>query len=188
MQKLFAWVATGCLLFSCTNSATETSAKDTTAASATTAGAPAGPPPQSEFADARYTEMGKKTLAALTSGDIPAYVNDYADNAVMSWSAGDSLVGKEAISKYWTNRRSKVIDSLSYENDIWLPMKVNTPQKGPDMPGIWLLNWVQIHVKYKNGAKLTFWVHTDYHFNNADKIDRAIQYIDRAPINKALGH
>jgi hypothetical protein len=42
-------------------------------------------------------------------------------------------------------------------------------------------------VKYKNGKKLAFWVHTDYHYDANNKIDRAVQYIDRAPINSALG-
>ena len=30
------------------------------------------------------------------------------------------------------------------------------------------------------------WIHTDLHFNENDKIDRLIQYLDRAPINAAL--
>jgi hypothetical protein len=29
------------------------------------------------------------------------------------------------------------------------------------------------------------WIHTDIHFDANDKIDRAIQYIDRVPINAA---
>jgi len=144
-------------------------------------------PPQSEFADARYTEMGKKVMSQLASGDIKGMMESYADNAVYIWSAGDSLAGKDAIDKYWTDRRAKVVDSVHYVNDIWLPIKVNRPQQGPDMPGVWLLGWVEVHVRYKNGSKLAFWVHTDYHFNNADKIDRQVTYIDRAPINKALG-
>jgi hypothetical protein len=103
------------------------------------------------------------------------------------WSSGDSLAGKAAIAAYWKERRAKVIDSIQFSNDIWLPLKVNQPQKGPDIPGIWLLGWYQVNVKYKNGKKLQFWVHTDLHYNSSDKIDLAIQYIDRAPINKALG-
>jgi len=71
--------------------------------------------------------------------------------------------------------------------DIWLPMKVNRPQQGPDMPGNWLLSWNMVDVKYKNGKKLSFWVHSLQHYNNNDKVDRYIQYIDRAPIVKALG-
>ncbi|MBD0298594.1 MAG: hypothetical protein ICV84_25900 [Flavisolibacter sp.] len=66
-------------------------------------------------------------------------------------------------------------------------MEINQPQQGPDMPGVWLLNWYQVNVTYKNGKQLSFWVHQDFHFNNDNKIDRSIQYVDRAPINEALG-
>jgi hypothetical protein len=33
---------------------------------------------------------------------------------------------------------------------------------------------------------MTQLIHTDMHFNDADKIDRVIQYLDRVPINAAL--
>ena len=142
---------------------------------------------QSEFADPKYAEWGKKMIAQMSSGDIAGWMSGYADNAVYQWSAGDSLGGKAAIEKYWTDRRKDVIDSISFSNDIWLPLKVNTPQKGPEQAGVWLLSWYQVNVKYKNGKRLIFWTHTDHHFDANDKIDRTIQYIDRAPINKALG-
>ncbi len=144
------------------------------------------PPAQSEFADPKYTEIGKQGIAQLTSGDIDGWMNSFADNAVYLWSAGDSLTGKKAITDYWKDRRVKVIDSISFVSDIWLPLKVNQPQKGPDMAGNWLLSWYQVNVKYKNGKKLSFWVHSDMHFNDADKIDRFIQYIDMSPIKAAL--
>jgi hypothetical protein len=184
MQRFLPLAVGCCLLFSCNNAPTETSAKD----SASAAKAAPATPPQSEFADARYTEMGKKAIAQMSSGDVTAWLDNFADNAVFTWSSGDSLAGKTAIGNFWKDRRSKVIDSLQFFNDIWLPMKVNRPQKGPDMPGVWVLAWYEVHVKYKNGARLGFWVHDDCHYNDADKIDRYIQYIDKAPIAKALGH
>jgi hypothetical protein len=56
------------------------------------------------------------------------------------------------------------------------------------MAGIWLLSWYQVNVKYKAAAKpIGFWIHTDYHFDANDKIDRAVQYIDMAPIKAAIG-
>ncbi|HYF32689.1 MAG TPA: hypothetical protein VD993_16300 [Chitinophagaceae bacterium] len=145
----------------------------------------AATPKQAEFADAKYAEQAKVAMAKFETGDVEGWLADYADNAVFLWSNGDSLAGKTAIVDYWTNRRKNAIDSIDFSNDIWLPIKVNTPQRGPDMPGIWLLSWQQVDVKYKTGKKLTFWVHTDFHYNEADKIDRAIQYIDFAPIKAA---
>ena len=184
MRLTLVLIAGCCTLLSCNNSQpvvkTATS-QDTTTATKETKQAP------SEFADPKYAEIGKKAIAQMSSGDIDGWASGFADNAVYRWSSGDSLSGKAAISKYWKDRRTKVIDSISFANDIWLPLKVNQSQKGPDVPGNWLLSWYQVNVKYKNGAKLVFWTHTDYHFNSDDKIDIAIQYIGRAPINKALG-
>jgi len=181
MKKIFLIVASAMSLFACNNEKTGDSEKMVSGSDSTIT------KPQSEFADAKYTEMGKTQLAQFESGDVNAWMNAFADNAVYSWSAGDSLAGKTAIANYWKERRGNVIDSIKFSNDIWLPLKVNTPQKGPDAPGIWLLSWYQVDVKYKNGKKLMFWTHTDYHFDANDKIDRAIQYIDFAPIKAALG-
>jgi hypothetical protein len=182
MKKILI-IASGCFILLACNNEQKTDA-DTKMASTTDSSAAK---PQSEFADAKYTELGKQQLSKFESGDIDAWVNGFADDAVYAWSAGDSLAGKKAISDYWKNRRMNVIDSIKFSNDIWLPIKVNTPQRGPDLPGVWLLSWYQVEAKYKNGKKLSFWVHNDFHYNDNDKVDRAVQYIDRAPINAALG-
>lgn len=165
------------VVLACNQSDTKT--ESTTTASSTPE---SKTPPQSEFADAKYTEIGKKAIAALQAGDVDGFTSNLADNAVYIWSSGDSLVGKQAIVDYWKNRRGNVIDSLQLINDIWLPIKVNTPQKGPDIPGVWLLSWYQSSVKYKNGKKLLIGIHNAQHFDANDKVDRVIQYLDRAPI------
>lgn len=183
MKRIFILAAACTLLFSCNSEKKEEEKK----ADPTTNDGGDKKPAQSEFADAKYTELGKKMSAQLSSGDIDGWLSNFSDNSVFQWSAGDSLAGKEAIGKYWKDRRANVIDSLVFTNDIWLPIKVNTPQRGPDAPGVWLLSWYQVDVKYKNGKKLTFWTHIDHHFDANDKIDRTIQYIDRAPVNAALG-
>ena len=117
---------------------------------------------------------------------MDTWLTAFADSAKYYWSGGDSLIGKPAIADYWKNRYAKVIDSISFVNDIWTPLKINESQRGPDAPGVWLLSWYQVKVKYKNGQKLSFWVHTDLHYDSSDKIDIVVQYIDRAPINAAL--
>ncbi|MBN9381102.1 MAG: hypothetical protein J0H74_10065 [Chitinophagaceae bacterium] len=184
-MKKILFFAAGCyFLLSCNNKPSEpmtTEPKDTATAKT------AANPPQSEFADPRYADMGRKGLMQMSSGDIKGWVDAFTDDAIFYWSSGDSLAGKPAISKWWTDRRTNVIDSIRFSKDIWLPLKVNRPQQGPDIPGIWLLGWYMVDVKYKNGKKLSFWVHSDQHFSNNDKIDRYIQYIDRAPIVKAVG-
>lgn len=142
-------------------------------------------PQPAEFADAKYAEIGKKMFAALSSGDMPGYLVNYADNAVYQWNNGDSLAGKPAISEYWTKRRMELIESLTFSNEIWLPIKVNQPQS-VEAPGVWLLGWYQVAAKYKTGKTMGQWMHIDLHFDVADKIDRVIQYVDRVPINEAM--
>ena len=185
MKKILV-ISTLCLMiFSCNDNASpdsHTATSDTAANSGSTNKSQAV-----EFADAKYMDIGKAGIQQLTNADIDGWMASFADNAVYIWSAGDSLAGKKAIADYWKNRRSNIIDSLYFTNDIWLPIKVNQSQKGPDLPGIWLMGWYQFNTKYKNGKKVSGWIHADMHFDNNDKIDRFVQYIDRAPINAALG-
>jgi hypothetical protein len=181
MKKVLAWALASSLLFACSNpkSADEKAESKTDTAVA----APAKPQP-AEFADSKYTEIGKKQLAELTSGDVDSWLNGFADNAVYVWNNLDSLAGKAAISTYWKKRRNEVIDSMSFINDIWLPIKVNEPQRN-EQPGVWLLSWYVLKAKYKTGKSMTQLIHTDMHFDANDKIDRFIQYLDRVPINAA---
>ncbi|WP_333600852.1 nuclear transport factor 2 family protein [Flavobacterium sp.] len=138
-----------------------------------------------EIADAKYTEIGKNAIAAMTKGDVDGWIANYADNAKYYWNAGDSLVGKPAIDKYWRDRRANVIDSISFKNDIWIPVKINKPQS-VEKPGIWLMGWYQVTAKYKKGKSMTQWMHILYHFDANDKIDEVNQFLDRAPINAAM--
>lgn len=139
-----------------------------------------------EFADPTYMEKGRLYLRLLSEEKIDEWAEQFADDAIYQWSSGDSLVGKQAIISYWKTRLDQTIDKISFSSDIWLPVKVNQPQQGPDVPGVWLMNWEKVDVTYKNGKRLNFWVHNDFHFNDAGKIDRAVQYLDRAPIKAAL--
>ena len=181
MRKLFLGVICSTILFACNNKPAES----TTSSSTDSTGKMSQK--ATEFADAKYMDVGRNSLALMQSGDIDGWMKSFADTALYLWSSGDSLKGKTAIAAYWKNRRMNVIDSITFMNDIWLPIKINQPQKGPDLPGIWLLGWYQVHTKYKTGKSLTFWVHADWHFNSDDKVDLAIQYLDRAPIMAAAG-
>lgn len=181
MKKVLAWALGSTLLFACSN---PKSADEKTASTGdTTAAAPTKPQPV-EFADAKYTEIGKKHLADMSSGDIDSWMAGFADNAVYVWNNFDSLGGKAAISAYWKKRRKDVIDSISFSNEIWLPLKVNQPQ-ATEQTGIWLLSWYVVRSKYKTGKSVAEGIHTDIHFDANDKIDRVVQYLDRAPINAA---
>lgn len=178
MKQSFAAVLLAILFFACGNEQPADVKTDTPPAEA------AATPPPAEFADAKYAAIGKSGLASLSSGDIDGWMTSFADNAVYVWNNGDSLVGKPAITEYWKKRRTESIETISFTNEIWVPLKVNQPQS-LEQPGVWLLGWYQTTAKYKTGKSMTQWIHTDSHFDANDKIDRVIQYLDRVPINAA---
>jgi len=182
MKKLMFWTLCSLLFIACNDQKKEEAATETTPVAA----AEPKETPAVEFADAKFADIGKKGIAALSSGDIDGWMSSYADNAVYIWNSGDSVAGKAAISDYWKKRRTEVIDSISFSNDIWLAVKVNTPQQAVQAPGVWLLGWYKVDSKYKTGKRMGQWIHTDMHFDANDKIDRVIQYLDRAPINAAM--
>jgi ketosteroid isomerase-like protein len=177
MRKIFLVVLCASVFVSCKKG--ETAEMKTEATSVDTVTKPA------EFADDKYIEIGKKSLAALEKGDMDAWMANYADNAKYYWNSGDSLVGKPAIDKYWRDRRTNAIETITFENDIWLPIKVNH-MENVRTKGIWLLAWYKTTAKYKGGKSMTQWIHTDFHFDGNDKIDEVNQYIDKVPINAAM--
>jgi hypothetical protein len=184
MKRLFILAASAVVLFACSNDKADEAKTTESTASATSE--KDKKLQAAEFADAKYVDWGKKMNTQFSSGDIDGWITNFADNAKFRWSAGDSLDGKQAITNYWKNRRMNVIDSIQFTDEIWLPVKVNTAQTTHDMPGVWLLSWYTVHARYKNGQRLMFGVHVDYHYDANDKIDQIIQYIDRAPINAAV--
>jgi hypothetical protein len=179
MKKMIAMAFAISLFFACTNQ------KADDKAATTTDSAVAAKPQPAEFADAKFVEIGKMGNASLSSGNIDAWMSSFADNAVYIWNNGDSLAGKPAITAYWKKRRGDVIDSISFSQDIWLAVKVNQPQQAAQTPGNWLLGWYLTSAKYKTGKRMSQWIHSAIHFDANDKIDRVIQFLDRAPINAA---
>ena len=181
-MKTFLFLALGTsFLFACNNKPAESTEtpKDTAVAVKETK--------PYEIGDLKYVEVGKKVLHQLASGDVDSFGDNFTDNAVFQWSSLDSLAGRKAILDYWKNRRQNVLDSLQHSDEVWIPMKVNTPQSRGDVPGDWLLAWYITNAKYKNGKRLIFLVHQLFHFTADGKIDRTILFLDRGPINKALG-
>ena len=140
--------------------------------------------PAVEILDAKYIEMGRNVLKTFASENIDAFMAYFTDDARYYFSGGDSLIGKEAISNYWKDRFANAIESVTVNQQIWLPVRVNQAQ-ATEQPGNWLLGWIQVNAKYKTGKEITFWVHQDHHLNANDKIDQTITYLDRVPIQAA---
>lgn len=178
MKKILFGVIISTIFISCAEK-TEEKPKDETAAVTTEPKKAA-----SELLDISEADGVKAGTAALANKDVNGMTASYDDKIIYRWSGGDSAVGKQAVMDYW-NGRLKLIDSISFTDNVLLPIKVNEPQSKYDNAGKWVLAWNFAHVKYKNGKWLHFGVHSAYHYNDAGKVDEVIQYLDRHPIMEA---
>jgi hypothetical protein len=180
MKQVFGLLVCSVLLFSCADDKTAEGAE------ATAASAPTAEPNDNEFGDQKFVDIASQGMDDLTKGDVDNWMTKFSDNAVYRWNNMDSLAGKPAIADYWKKRRTDVIDSLSLSNDIWLAIKVNKIQSPLQLTGNYVLGWHTLYAKYKTGKSISQRIHTVFHFDVNDKIDRVTQYLDRAPINAAV--
>jgi ketosteroid isomerase-like protein len=180
MKKITGLFVCAAFMFSCNNDPKTADTTKTETASST------AEMKDYELGDNKFVDIARKGLANLESGDIDAWMASFADNAVYRWNNLDSLSGKAAITDYWKKRRTDAIDSLTLTNHIWLAMKVNKAQDPGQLTGHYALGWNMVHIKYKTGKYMTQRIHTAFHFDANDKIDRVSQYLDRAPINAAM--
>ncbi len=178
MKRIIFVITIAAFLFACNNEKKE--GASTTEAKSEKAGAPV-----ELIMDSNLVNSVKATQKAFENKDVEAYTASMADDVRFNWSSGDSLVGKQAIKDFYSGRFN-VIETISFSNDIFLPvMSHQSPNGGVTATGKWMLHWYMVDVKYKNGKALKFWVHTASHYNSADKIDQIAQYIDRKPLDEA---
>lgn len=179
MKKIFFGVFISAFIIGCSNEKAEENSSATAATNPTETKKTGD-----EILDMSAADEAKNSLQAFAKGDVNGMTAHYDDNAKYYWSGGDSLVGKKAVQDYYTGRW-KLIESLNVIDQVVLPVKVNTSQAPGHVLGKWVLVWSNVEVKYKNGKTIKFWTHTDYHYNDAGKVDVAIQYIDRHQLMEA---
>jgi hypothetical protein len=179
MKKFLFGVFISVFFISCNDKAEEKTTSETSAPTTETK------KPATEILDLSEADGVKAGLAAFTKGDVDGMTAGFDDNVRYYFSGGDSLIGKQAVKDYY-NGRWKLIDSLMYSEQIYLPIRINESQSPQYATvGKWILTWGFAHVKYKNNKRLSFWVHTDYYYNDAGKVATVVQYLDRHPIMEA---
>ena len=183
MRKSLIGVVISLVLLSCNNAKKEEAPK--TAEAGTEATAPEKKAP-AELLDMSTADVIKQSFEAFTKGDVDGMAANFADTVFYTWSAGDTIRGKQGVIDYYKGRW-KVIDSAAVSETIVLPVQVNESQSKFAPTGKWVLYWGLWHVKYKNGKKINFWMHNVNHFNDAGKVDFVGQYIDRHQIMQASG-
>lgn len=179
MKKFLIGVIISTIFISCAEKAEEKPATETAAATTETKKM------ATELLDLSEADGIKAGLAAFTKGDIDGMTASFDDNIRYFFSGGDSLIGKQKVKDYFTGRW-KIIDSVTYSETILLPLRINESQSPKYATlGKWVFTWNFAHVKYKNGKWLHFWIHTDYHYDDAGKVNTVVQFIDRQPIVEA---
>lgn len=138
-----------------------------------------------EMGDSAKAALCKASYAALIAGDVDGFTASMSDNAVFSWNAGDSIVGKAAIIEYWKDRRANVINQLGIKDDVWLPLKVNSVPN--QRSGEYVMMWATLASSYQFGGKtMARKLHQVYHFNNDGKIDYVGHYLDQHDMAEAV--
>jgi len=179
MKKFFLGVLVSSILISCAEKAEQQPATETTSVSTETK------KPATELLDLNEADGVKAGLSAFTRGDIDGMTASFDDSVRYFFSGGDSLIGKQQVKDYYTGRW-KLIDSVMYSETILLPVRINESQSPKYATvGKWVFSWNLAHVKYKNGKWLHFWIHTDYHYDDAGKVNTVVQFMDRHPIMQA---
>ncbi len=179
MKKILFGAFISVLFFSCNDKAEEKTTSETSAPTTETK------KPATEILDLSEADGVRAGSAAFTKGDIDGMTASFDDTVKYYFSGGDSLVGKQKVKDYYTGRW-KLIDSVMYSETILLPIRINESQSPQYATlGKWVLSWNLAHVKYKNGKWLHFWIHTDYHYTDAGKVNTVVHYIDRHPIMEA---
>lgn len=181
MKKLFMVVLLAFLFIACNNESKTTDAATTAGGDTATSGTKK---PPVELLGDELNASSKAIWESFAKGDVDAMTSNFTDDSRLSWSGGDSLVGKKAITDYYKGRW-KLLESLKFSNEIWLPINANQSPNGIIQTGKWMLSWHQVDAKYKNGKSITFWTHNAIHYNDGGKVDYMAQYIDRHPIMEA---
>lgn len=178
MKKILFGVFVSVFLIACNDKKEE----EKTAADTTTPSTTETKKAATEVLDLSEADGVKTGQTAFTNHDVDGMTANFDDNVKYFFSGGDSLIGKQAVKDYFSGRL-KIIDSAMYSENIFLPIKINESQSPKyALVGKWVLAWNLAHIKYKNGKWLHFWIHTDYHYDDAGKVNSVVQYIDRRPI------
>lgn len=183
MKRLLGLLVCSSILYACSDSNTKAPADTATETGKVAA---ATESKDYEIGDEKYVELGKSGFANLSSGDIDTWMAGFADSAIYRWNNLDSLMGKPAITEYWKKRRTDVIESINFSSQVWLPIKLNKAQVPGQLTGNYALSWNLVTAKYKTGKTMVQRIHTVFHFDANDKVDRVFQYLDRVPINAAM--
>jgi hypothetical protein len=144
-----------------------------------------------EIASEEYADLAVKAQESFTKFDYDNWATMLADDVEYHFPDGDkgtrtTLVGKEAVVKWWKNwKETSGIQSMTYNDHTEIPInsKIVSPYTG--LSGVTVLSYYSNESVF-SGTTTNLRMNMVIHFNSDKKIDRFYGYYDRTKIIEAM--
>jgi hypothetical protein len=142
--------------------------------------------PMLEVASQEYADLAQKTLDLISEFDLETWKDYLADDVVWYWPDGDSetrhsIKGKEELIAWWKNWKETTGGQISFTNNTFLPIKVNTPSNYYMLVGTGVLTYTDLTISIQ-GKSTSVRQHMVFMFDENKKINHALLYYDRTGI------
>jgi ketosteroid isomerase-like protein len=142
--------------------------------------------PMLEVASQEYADLAQKTLDLISEFDLETWKDYLADDVVWYWPDGDSetrhsIKGKEELIAWWKNWKETTDGQISFTNNTFLPIKVNTPSNYYMLVGTGVLTYTDLTISIQ-GKSTSVRQHMVFMFDENKKINHALLYYDRTGI------
>ena len=134
-----------------------------------------------------YVDLARRQLLFYSENKMEEMAALLSDSIHFAWNGGHEFTGKDWTVNYLRHRRNKLIDTIYYTDQFWMPVEIKLPAYQGQRTGQYVYAWTTLHVKYENGKMVNERIHLEYHFDNQKRIDDIMQYIDRVPLLEAGG-
>jgi hypothetical protein len=142
--------------------------------------------PMLEEASQEYADLVQKTLDLLTEFDLETWKEYLADDIIWYWPDGTSqtrntITGKDALISWWKNWKETTGGQLTFENNTFLPIKVNKPSNYYKLVGTGVIAYTDLTISIQDKST-SVRQNMVFMFNDDKKVSHALLYYDRTGI------
>ena len=142
--------------------------------------------PMLEAASQEYADLAQKTLDLLSEFDLETWKEYLADDVEWYWPDGNSetrnsIKGKEELITWWKNWKETTGGLMSFTNNTFLPIKVNTASNYYKLVGTGVLAYTDATISLQDKST-SVRMHMVFMFDENKKISHALLYYDRTGI------
>ncbi|MET6990832.1 nuclear transport factor 2 family protein [Sediminicola arcticus] len=142
--------------------------------------------PMLEAASQEYADLAQKTLELLSEFDLETWKEYLADDVEWYWPDGNSetrntIKGKEELITWWKNWKETTGGQISFTNNTFLPIKINTASNYYKLVGTGVLAYTDLTISLQDKST-SVRQHIVFMFDENKKISHALLYYDRTGI------